>query len=63
MDDCIKLTQKIERSFGLTDKQCLLREFKAVLNKEEWQNKIAEIRTRVEEFSLKFPMPGFPAAV
>ncbi|XP_057311805.1 serine hydroxymethyltransferase, mitochondrial-like [Hydractinia symbiolongicarpus] len=63
MDDCIKLTQKIERSFGLTDKQCLLREFKAVLNKEKWQNEIAEIRTRVEEFSLKFPMPGFPAAI
>jgi len=61
MDDCIKLTIKIEQSFALTGKQCLLREFKAVLGKEEWQKEVEEIRVRVEEFALKFPMPGFPA--
>ena len=61
MDDSIKLTLKIEKSFNLVDKQCLLREFKAVLGNEEWKNDITAIRERVEEFALKFPMPGFPA--
>ena len=61
MDECIKLTIKIEKSFGIEGKQCLLREFKAVLGKEEWQKEIEDIRNRVEEYAIKFPMPGFPA--
>lgn len=60
MDDCIKLTLEIEKS-NTSGKKLLLREFKALLNDEEWQRKIEEIRVRVEDWSINFPMPGFPA--
>lgn len=61
IDDCIKLTVKIEKSFGLEGQQCLLRQFKAVLEADEWTTEIEGIRKRVEEFAIVFPMPGLPA--
>jgi len=61
MDDCIKLTIEIENSNTNTSgKKLLLREFKALLQNEQWKSKIENIRNMVEEFALKFPMPGFP---
>lgn len=61
MDDCIKLAKKIEVSFSLPDKQTSLKDFKAVLGDAKWQEEIEVIRKKVEEFAIKFPMPGFPA--
>lgn len=58
--DCIQLTQKIELSLHL-EKQSLLREFRAEVEKEEWGKEINSIRLRVQTFASKFPMPGFPA--
>jgi len=61
LHDCINLTMKIERSFNLVDKMSSLKEFKSALEKVEWKNELAVITKTVEEFALKFPMPGFPA--
>ena len=60
IDDCIQLTQKIEKSLHF-EKQSLLREFRVEIEKKEWQEEINSIRLRVESFALLFPMPGFPA--
>jgi len=60
MDDCIQLAIEIEKG-NTSGKKLLLREFKTILNNDEWKSKIDAIRCRVEEFALTFPMPGLPA--
>jgi len=60
MDACIKLAIEVERSHT-SEKKLLLREFKVLLQEEGWQMKVEAIRSRVEEWALQFPMPGFPA--
>lgn len=56
MVEALKLTIEISQSLG----KSTLKLFKEALVKEEWQAKIKELRSRVEEFALKFPMPGPP---
>jgi len=60
MDECIKLAKRVEESFNLVGKQSSLKDFKAVLGKDNWQTETSAIRLKVEEFSLTFPMPGLP---
>jgi len=50
----ITLTLEIQQSCGPT-----LREFKAKVQEQEVQEKIAVLRKEVEEFAVDFPMPGF----
>jgi len=59
MHDCIQLAIEVEKS-NTSGKRWLLREFKCVLEEEEWQKKIASIRNRVEDWAQHFPMPGNP---
>ena len=59
MHECIELTIEVEKS-NTSGKRWLLREFKAVLDQDEWQKKISDIKSRVEEWAKHFPMPGFP---
>lgn len=59
MDDCIKLTVKIEKAIGSPEKVSLLREFKAAVEQDSWKAEIKEINDRVEKWASKFPMPGF----
>lgn len=58
IDDAIKLTIEMVTSLG---KGGTLKAFKESLEAEEWKSKITVLRDRVEEFALKYPMPGFPA--
>lgn len=60
MHDCIQLTIEVEKS-NTTGKRWLLREFKCVIGEEEWEKKVDAIRSRVEDWSQHFPMPGYPS--
>lgn len=37
----------------------MLKDFNATLKKEEFQNKIKELRTEVEQFARSFSLPGY----
>jgi len=55
IDEGVTLALEIQKQSGPT-----LREFKEkVLNDPDTQKKIFELRKKVEEFAVKFPMPGY----
>lgn len=58
IDDAIKLAMEMVSSLG---KGGTLKGFKEALEQDEWKAKITTLRERVEEFALKYPMPGPPA--
>lgn len=55
---CIQLTVEIQTSMN---PKATLKEFKEKLAQDEdYQKRLTEIRTEVEAFAAKFPMPGLP---
>ena len=56
------IIEAVELSIAVTSTlgKSTLKLYKEALNLAEWQTKIEDVRRRVEEFALAFPMPGPP---
>lgn len=54
IDEAITIAQEANKASGP-----LLKDYKATLETEEFKIKIQKLKQRVEEFAVKFPLPGF----
>lgn len=54
MVDALNLAKEISTALG----KSTLKIYKEALEKDEWKGKISELRKHVEEFAIKYPMPG-----
>lgn len=55
----INIAQEVEKKVAEKEKSTVKAFFKYLENDAEVKGKIEDLRKRVEEFALKFPIPGF----
>ena len=56
--EAIKITLDMNQKIAEKEKPTL-KAFNAYLTNDDVSQKIADLKKRVEEFAIKFPMPGF----